>query len=470
MLKQKTKIEDSDTQVLPNSNSADIDTSALYKKLRREFASSQKPVEVDFRKIVDWIRIGDQLTHQIHPYPAKLLPHIAYFFARASVLFDKEKIVLDPFCGSGTVALEASLSGCTPWVSDANPLALLLTKVKTTPYDTIYLNETRKKIIKKALQYKTAPEIKIINPSLWYSPEKKSTLEKLARAIREICSEYDLDFFLASFSAVAKKMSYADPAISVPVKLKTKEKFTVDINKKIEDRIDWVKNANVYEEFSKICELNISRVDEANLLMPTRKAAITVGADARRLCQMDSESPLLAASVPLVITSPPYGSAQKYIRASSLSLNWLELAAPNELSTLESKSIGREHVPQNRELAGKAKKLPAEYEKMLKKVGSKNITREKITRKYLEEMDDVISEIDRVLAPNGRAVFVVGNNQVCGEVLRNDQFLIDGFYKRGLSLELSLLDDIKSRGLMTKRNRTASVISRESVLVFRKKG
>jgi tRNA G10 N-methylase Trm11 len=43
-------------------------------------------------------------------------------------------LVLDPFCGSGTVALEASIHGFLPLVADANPLALLLTKVKTTPY------------------------------------------------------------------------------------------------------------------------------------------------------------------------------------------------------------------------------------------------------------------------------------------------------------------------------------------------
>jgi hypothetical protein len=37
-----------------------------------------------------------------------------------------------------------------------------------------------------------------------------------------------------------------------------------------------------------------------------------------------------------------------------------------------------------------------------------------------------------------------------------------------MTLELSLIDHIKSRGLMTKRNQTASVIAREAVLVFRK--
>jgi hypothetical protein len=39
----------------------------------------------------------------------------------------------------------------------------------------------------------------------------------------------------------------------------------------------------------------------------------------------------------------------------------------------------------------------------------------------------------------------------------------------GLSLELELIDDIRSRGLMTKRNKTAGLITREHILVFQKR-
>jgi SAM-dependent methyltransferase len=107
---------------------------------------------------------------------------------------------------------------------------------------------------------------------------------------------------------------------------------------------------------------------------------------------------------------------------------------------------------------------------LIERIAAVNLTRATITKKYLEEMDSVVAEMVRVLAPGGRAVIVVGNNQVCGHLLRNDEYLIDRFAFYGVSFELSLLDDIKSRGLMTKRNRTASVISRESVLVFKKEG
>ena len=112
--------------------------------------------------------------------------------------------------------------------------------------------------------------------------------------------------------------------------------------------------------------------------------------------------------------------------------------------------------------------LPEQYKSLLKKINNINPKRALITFKYLQEMDEVIKELSRVMMKNGKAVFVIGNNEVCGETLRNDMYIIYCFEKYNVKLELFLVDDIKSRGLMTKRNRAASVISRESVLLFSK--
>ncbi|ESK55760.1 hypothetical protein F990_01644 [Acinetobacter tjernbergiae DSM 14971 = CIP 107465] len=432
-----------------------------------EYHKNQTPIDIDFRKLIHWLRAGDQLTHQIHPYPAKLLPHIAYFFLKAHKNLT-QKLVLDPFCGSGTVALEASIHGFLPLVADANPLALLLTKVKTTPYCIEKLIRIKEKISYKYIRYKVAPTIDIVNPDLWYLPEHKKRLEILLRTIEEVVDQEEKAFFKICFSSLTKKVSFADPAISVPVRLKTKEKFSPTINARINKRLDWIKSANIIQEFNIIVDANIERVIETNNKYPNRFTAKQVGIDARSLFTNPNGSiPMPDNSVPLVITSPPYGSAQKYVRASSLSLNWLELASPKELRSLEEKSIGREHLKKT-PLCLEESNLPQDYVQLLKKIALKNEVRAQITQKYLIEMSQVVDEISRVTAPNGRVIFVLGNNQVCGETLRNDRFIIECFQKHHLKLKLILIDDIKSRGLMTKRNRTASVISRETVLVFEK--
>ena len=469
MTQLKTKMAESDVVFAQRMDVACIDTSSMYADLCARYERIGRAVEVDFRALVNWLRKGDQLTHQIHTYPAKLLPHIAHFFVHASAIYDKRRIVLDPFCGSGTVALEASLAGSIPYVADANPLAMLLAKVKTRPYDTFALNECLHSICKKTKQYRNAPKIDIVNSHLWYGAEKKSELERLMRAIRVVTTGDLQDFFLICFSVIARRLSYADPNISVPVRLQEKPAFDGSVNKKIRSRIEWVNSTPALDEFRKVCLSNIERIEETNKSLVDRKEAIQVGVDARKLaCPYETNLQLQDESVSLVVTSPPYGSAQKYIRASSLSLNWLEIVGPKELSALEGKSIGREYIPKYRGASGNDEFLSSGYRSLIERVSNKNPMRARITLKYLEEMDAVVGEIIRVLAPGARAALVVGNNQVCGEPLRNDEFLIERFLSRGAKLELHLLDDIKSRGLMTKRNKTASLISRESVLVFRK--
>jgi tRNA G10 N-methylase Trm11 len=446
-----------------------LDTSVLFDQLRLSFRNSQKPVEVDFRQLVDWIRLGDQETHLLHPYPAKLLPHIAHFFVHASTLAGKKSVVLDPFCGSGTVALEASLAGCSPFVADANPMALLITQVKTTPYDPEQLREVARDICGRVKRLRIAPVIAIVNDHMWYSAERKRRLEIILRAVREVATGSVEQFFLVCFSVLARRLSNADPNVSVPVRLNDKEALPDAVRARIKDRLAWLEKVDPVEEFARICAWNVQRVEEANLTNPRRKQAQIAGHDARKLIDpfARANAPLSSGTIPLIVTSPPYGSAQKYIRATSLSLNWLGMAEPRELKHLEAQSIGREHVP-IRANDFDTGKLPRRFETLLKRIEKANPTRAKITRVYFFEMAQTLKELARVTSVDGRIVLVVGNNAVTGEVVRNDSYFSEILQNSGLELELSLLDDIKSRGLMTKRNRTASVISRESVLIFRK--
>lgn len=164
-----------------NTSHAGIDTSLLYQDLRRMYLAQGKAIEVDFRNLVEWVRLGDQLNHQIHTYPAKLLPHIAHFFSRARSLAAPNSKVLDPFCGSGTVALEASLAGHRPLIADSNPFALLLSLVKTAPYKIESLRITCAQVIGRAKRYRTAPEIDIVNAELWYTNKHKKALEIILR-------------------------------------------------------------------------------------------------------------------------------------------------------------------------------------------------------------------------------------------------------------------------------------------------
>ena len=87
---------------------------------------------------------------------------------------------------------------------------------------------------------------------------------------------------------------------------------------------------------------------------------------------------------------------------------------------------------------------------------------------YLNEMKEALNEMIRVIKSNGYLILIIGNNKVCNLEFNTQDYLTEYLLSRGLKLQFKLIDGIKSYGLMTKRNKTADIISREWILVFKK--
>ena len=80
--------------------------------------------------VLDKYKDKTYLTHNFHSFPAKFVPQIPKTVIEK---FTKPKdLVLDPFCGSGTTLVEANLAGRDSIGLDTNPLAVLISKCKTT--------------------------------------------------------------------------------------------------------------------------------------------------------------------------------------------------------------------------------------------------------------------------------------------------------------------------------------------------
>ena len=72
---------------------------------RLSYMKTGMPITVNFRSLVPELKKSDRYSHQIHSYPAKLLANIPYYFLATDVFCPSNGIVLDPFCGTGTVLL-----------------------------------------------------------------------------------------------------------------------------------------------------------------------------------------------------------------------------------------------------------------------------------------------------------------------------------------------------------------------------
>ena len=84
-------------------------------------------------------------------------------------------------------------------------------------------------------------------------------------------------------------------------------------------------------------------------------------------------------------------------------------------------------------------------------------------------MREAIEEASRLCRTGAYFILVIGNNQICGVNFLSKNYLEHMLVEAGFNLKLCLVDDIHSRGLMTKRNKAASIIVSEWILLLRKK-
>ena len=447
-------------------------TSDVLASLLRRYERNKRAIPVNFRKLVRWPSYPDYATHLIHPYPAKLLPHIARFFLSNNTLSKPGSAVADPFCGSGTVLLESLLNRRRPIGADANPLGRLISSVKLTPLRESQIQNAAETVFRLYAESTGEPANRpdVVNLDYWFHPHVIRQLSRLRRAIAA-CRDRDARLFLlVCLSVCVRKVSLADPRLSVPVRLRQDQYRTSHrFHEPTKKRLRRLRRVNVLTVFRSIVEANSRRMSQFCELLDEIVPPLVLSTDARDLrdSPVGQARPLKSESVTLTITSPPYAGAQKYVRATSLSLGWLDLWPSKKLRECENQCTGREHYPKAAYGRPVSTGLKVADRQLLRLRGASPL-RAHIFAQYLNEMKDAVSEMWRVSKPGGHVVLVCGDNRVAGRPFKTSAFLAALFQEAGFVTRLCLVDSIQSRGLMTKRNRTAGLISREWVYLLQK--
>lgn len=442
----------------------------VLERLLSRYARKKRAVTVDFRKLVPCLTSPERATHLLHPYPAKLLVHIPFFFLSSSILSQRGDRVADPFCGSGTVLLEAKLSGRHAIGADSNPLARLLTKVKTCPIDLVTLDRATSRLFNRLCSSPRGPVPDVVNIEHWFYPHVIRQLQCLSEAIERTRHLDVRDFFRVCFSNCVKRVSLSDPRLSVPVRLKEGQYPEGHaLREKTDAHLRRLRRINVIDTFRTVLDANRKRLSTIATLRNCDSQAEVVWSDARSFANGRSHAGSQSDGIQLIITSPPYPGAQKYIRSSSLSLGWLGICTSSELLGYKQASIGREEFRYEEYGAFRGTDL-ASADRELKSMHSESPVRATIAGTYLREMREALTSMWSALRPGGYLVLVAANNRIAGREFRTQHFLRMIAEEIGFTTELRLIDAIRSRGLMTKRNKTASVIAREWVIVFSKGG
>lgn len=246
------------------------------------------------------------LTHNFHPYPAKFVPQIPRQII--STISSKGESVLDPFCGSGTSLVEASLLGRRAVGFDINPLACLISEVKTTPLaqeevrqaysflsaveDVLFQIELRGASVVES--YKPP---QFLNRNHWFQPQVQHELAALKTLIWQLPSRRLQNFFKVAFSAIVVKVSNQDS-----------DTRWVAVKKE-------VPLGDVVRAFLAKAQDMLKRIEQYGAQRPTRAEVFVHSAI--------EPFPLEDESIDAVITSPPYLNSYDYYLYHKLRFFWL---------------------------------------------------------------------------------------------------------------------------------------------------
>jgi SAM-dependent methyltransferase len=309
-------------------------------------------------------------VHGFHSYPARLHPGTA---ARLiEVLAPAGAQVADPFCGCGTVLVEARRLGRKALGLDLNPLAVRLTRFKAQPL----AEEQRDAVLEAALRVAEGAEerrTEQAGPTRPYTPDEREEfdihvlleLDGLAHGIRkEPTGPIRQALLLALSSIFSKVAKQAKGEGSKRLPSGFSLRFFVQ-------RVDeMVRQLAEYEE----------------LLPPGASQVVCKEGDARELDRLGWRG------VQLVISSPPYPGVLDYADYHRTRLHWLGL---------DGRELERAELGARRSL--------------------QRLQHHEAAQRWERDFTKVLEALRRTLAPQGKIALVLADSMLCGEPYLADE-------------------------------------------------
>jgi hypothetical protein len=321
------------------------------------------------------------LTHGIHPYPAKFIPQIPDTLIRE--LSNEGDTVADVFCGSGTTLVEALILNRNAIGFDANPLACLITKAKTTrfvPDDKSSLLSLAGRAAETADAIANAGKT-LFHPSgaftssswrpsedaltFWFEPRVIEELAEILSWCKVLPSESARTVALVAFSSIIVTVSKQDSDTRYVRRQKD------------------LANGETMARFARALKSSVIAVDEFSEKIRRDLRCEVIRANIL-------EQPV-APYFDLMVCSPPYPNAFSYHLYHMTRMIWLGMDQPK---------FKREEIGSHRKYSSK---------------GVNGAT----AQTFQKEMQTVFSWLHVHLKNGGFACFVVGDSTIRGERINN---------------------------------------------------
>lgn len=347
--------------------------------------------------------------HSIHPYPAKFIPEIPRYLIE-SLPISEDTAILDPFCGSGVTLVEAQMRGLKSVGIDLNPIACLISKVKTQDLPAEFLNAADHCVNFARKGFELTGTRDIPNIDHWFDPQIQQSVTALLLMINSIKEV-----------AIRRALRLALSSILVRISKQESDTRYAAIQKDVSQE-------DVFEFFTLACR-KIANAKERNssAKMPVK----IINRDI--LATEPSEIPW---PIGLVITSPPYPNAYEYWLYHKYRMWWLGF----DPIAVKEKEIGaRAHFFKKNHHTAKD---------------------------FKNQMVGTLGLIQSVLVPGGYACFVIGRSKIHGKIVDNASIIENVAEKSGLKK----IERITRRILASRKsfNLSHANIKTEEILILKK--
>jgi DNA modification methylase len=314
-----------------------------------------------------------ELTHGFHSYPARFHPLLCRrIFAEHA---QAGTVLLDPFVGSGTSLVEAALRGARGRGVDANPLAIALATLKATPWT----EHARNLLLDRSLEVaaRSLERVKKRTRSRSFGHQYDDPKHYETHVFRELVGlREELDGEVEPFRN-ALLLVLSSILVKVSKQKADTSAHTVEraVGKGLPTRL-----------FQRKADELVRQLAAFAAAVPLKASAPDVRlGDARKLDHVP------AASVDLILTSPPYLGTYDYTEHHARRFGWLGLDA----TQFDATEIGARRRTAPDAPAG-------------------------ALARWQKDVDAFVAEFARVLKPGGLAFVAIGDSCIGTQVVPGD--------------------------------------------------